>query len=123
MEHMLREELERRIRLQGMPYRATLTTLLGPEAFVWLTAASESGVSRIQPHELSRVGWPHLDSISNQIEIETKLAQLDADNSQTAKSMVTLAWTVVALMSLVDASIFVSEHASYVSSIRHGQVT
>ncbi len=123
MMEVLQQEVNRRALRLRMPYSATLATLLGPDVFQWLTAPSQSGHSKLQMHELSRVGWADLDSIGNQLKIESELARLDADHSPAAKSVVALAWTVVALASFVDPSIFIGDHAAYVSSLREHRLS
>lgn len=102
---------------------STLTTLLGKDALLWLTAPSAEGVGKIQLHEFSRTGWHKLWDIDNQISIERELLDWPADLAYLAKVVVGLSWTMAALASFMPPAIFLGEITPHLSSERRGQYT
>ncbi|HYC87870.1 MAG TPA: hypothetical protein VEO54_01560 [Thermoanaerobaculia bacterium] len=121
--HAMMRELMRRAVAKRVPCPRTLTTLLGHDALLWLTAPSERGSGNIQPHEFARTGWPHLWSIANQIEIEQELLRFPAEAAYLARILVALSWTVVAMASFIEPAIFLGEREAHVSSIRPEKYT
>ena len=73
----MRNEIYRRSLAATTPFARTLTTLLGPDALLWLLAQSREGVGKIQPHEFSRAGWPQLWEMDTQLAIEQELMRID----------------------------------------------
>jgi hypothetical protein len=119
MEH----ELHRRMVAHATPFARTLTTLLGPDALLWLVAQSGDGMGKLQPHEFSRAGWPQLWEMETQLAIEQELLRIDPDGESVAKVLVALAWTAVALATFMTPAIFLGEETPYLSSQRPGHYT
>lgn len=116
---VMQELLRRRI-AHGAPFATTLTTLLGQDALLWLTAESHDGPGKIQPHEFSRSGWHKIWEIETQIEIEKELILIPNEYQDIAKAIVATSWTLVALANLVRPEIFLGEYTSHLVSIREG---
>ncbi len=111
------------VRVFYTPFGKTIVTLLGRNAFNWLVAPSELNVPRLQAHEFSRDGWANFDEIADQVEIEEDLVYLGNSNQENAKIIVATSWTMVALASFMEPTIFVGEHHPYLSSVRPSQGT
>ncbi|MBR0895161.1 toll/interleukin-1 receptor domain-containing protein [Bradyrhizobium tropiciagri] len=121
MHHIAAEVVAR-----GTPFGRMLQVMLGPESPSILGNPSEKGIGNMQPHEFSRVGWPKLSHISDQIEIEHELTAASAPGNaaaQVAKCMVGLCWSMAAMASLVQPGIFIAEADPHLSSNRNGQLT
>jgi hypothetical protein len=118
MPDTLWHEIERRILGLRIPYSKTITTLLGPNALVWLSAESSAGVNRIQPQEFSRFNLYRLQNIGDQIQIETELLQRPEGDYELSKIVVALCWNMVALSAFMEPEIFLGEQEMYISSIR-----
>ncbi|NZD63634.1 toll/interleukin-1 receptor domain-containing protein [Rhizobium sp. WYCCWR 11290] len=116
-------ELLRRNIAARAPYARMLTTLLGEDALIWLTAASERGSTNLQPHEFSRDGWHRLSEIETQVSIEHELTMMDPSLEIVSKCVVTASWTLVALASYMDPACFLGEHTTRILSQRDGQFT
>lgn len=118
----MKEILRRRVALRA-PFARTLTTLLGHDALLWLTADSQDGIGKIQPHEFSRTGWRDIWSIENQLAIEQELLKLADEEMYLAKIIVSMSWTLAALASFVQPVIFFGENTSHLVSEREGKYT
>jgi hypothetical protein len=121
--YALRAELKRRAVARGAPFARLLTTLMGDDALLWLTAESSRGHAKIQPHEFARTGLWRLWNIEDQLEIEHDLFRVPADAGHAAKMVVGLSWTLAALASFVSPSIFLGERLPHLSSLREGGFT
>jgi hypothetical protein len=119
----LMRELHLRVRAKVTAFGPLISVMLGPSALVWLATPSASGAAKLQPHELSRTGWATLDSIRTQFLVEDQLRQAGESNEETAKVVVAMCWTMVALASFMDPALFLTELDSHVSSLREGQLT
>ena len=108
---------------EAVPFRETLTLLLGPKAAEWLSSPVDEYTGKLQPHELSRVNWIKLNNIKQQINVELELKQLMALAPLEAKTVVAAAWTMVALASYMNPKIFYFEAQSYISSLKDGNIT
>lgn len=117
------DELQRRNLAATVPFAHTLSTLLGPDALLWLTAQSNEGLGKIQPHEFSRANWPQLWDVRAQIAIESELMEVPPHAAEMARVVVALAWTLVALASFMPTGVFLAEATSYLSSERRGHFT
>ena len=116
-------ELYRRSIAGRVPFARTLTTLLGPDALVWLTARTRHGPGKIQPHEFSRSGWYRLSEIETQTAIEQELLAIDPEAEALARIVVAMAWTLAALASFVTPAVFIEEATSRITSLRDGGYT
>jgi len=123
MREAMLNELRRRSIARRAPFARTLTTLLGPDALLCLTADGSEGFGRMQPHEFSRVGWPTIWSIENQLAIEQELLSLPPDAEHLAKIVVALSWTLVALAGFIPPAVFLGESMPHISSERAGRYT
>ena len=119
----MQQELHRRAVAYATPFARTLSTLLGPDALLWLVAQSGEGIGKLQPHEFSRAGWPQLWEMETQLAIEQELLRIDPNGESAAKALVALAWTAVALATFMTPAIFVGEDTPYLSSQRRGHYT
>lgn len=115
---LLTDELRRREIAHRTPFARTVTTLLGSDALLWLTATSQEGSGKLQLHEFSRVNWYRIWEIENQVAIERELIGLSGSVEPLAKAVVALCWTLVALASLVPDAMFLGEYASHLVSQR-----
>ncbi|HSE16449.1 MAG TPA: toll/interleukin-1 receptor domain-containing protein [Pyrinomonadaceae bacterium] len=118
MKAVLYKEIQRLQVSHGAPFVSTLTTLLGDDALLWLTAASRDGFGKLQPFEFSRTGWSNLWNIDNQIEIEKELLRIHPGSQDYAKMVVALSWTLVAMASFIPAAVFAGETIPHLSSWR-----
>lgn len=116
-------ELERRRIAFRTPFARTLTTILGPDALLWLVAQSQEGTGKIQPHEFSRTGWCRISEIETQTAIEQELLAVDPEAEQLSKIVVAMSWTLAGLASFVTPSVFLEEHTSHLISLSGGQYT
>lgn len=123
MPDTLWHEIQRRIFGLRIPYSKTITTLLGPNALVWLSAESSSGENKIQPHEFSRFNLYRLQNIGDQIQIETELLQGREGAYELSKIVVALCWNMVALSAFMEPNIFIAEDDMHISSLREKQLT
>ena len=119
----MKQEIHRRGLAATTPFARTLTTLLGPDALLWLLGKSAEGVGKLQPHEFSRAGWPRLWEMDTQLAIEQELMLIDPDAEPAAKSVVALAWTATALASFMTPDVFLAEDTPYLNSQRTGHYT
>jgi hypothetical protein len=117
------DELLRRQVRDRVPFARTLTTMLGPDALMWLTAQSQDGVGKLQPHELARSNWHDLWSVECQLRIEQELLGVPSEGAQAAKIVVSMAWALVALASFMPPAIFLGESTPHLSSRRGTQFT
>jgi hypothetical protein len=118
MQEILRDQMSGRV-----PFGRTLTTLLGPDALLWLTSDSQSGHRKLQAHEFMRTNWRNLWWIETQVEIEKELLSAPREAGYLAKSIVALSWTAVALASCFPPQLFLGEALPHLSSEREGQYT
>lgn len=123
MQQAVMRDLMRRGLARRTPFARTMTTLLGDDALIWLTARSEKGVGNLQPHEFARTGWPRIQDIENQLAIEQELLAIPAEAEHLARIVVTLCWTIAALASFIEPGMFLGEKTSHVSSVRQGMQT
>jgi len=117
------DELLRRRAARGFPCSRTVTTLLGPNALLWLTAKSSRGAPNIQPHEYRRSEWWRVWDIENQIAIEQELLNAPSEGAVAVKLLVALCWTVVGLATVLPPDIFLGDKSSFISSERGDQLT
>lgn len=116
-------ELLRRRVAHRAPFARTLTTLLGPDALLWLVTQSSTGVGKLQPHEFSRTNWCRLWEIETQTAMEQELLAVDPEAEHLSKIVVALSWTLAALASFVTPAVFLEEATSHLVSVRDGQYT
>lgn len=105
------------------PYENLIYTFLGPCAFEYLNLNSNEGRPKIQPHEASREEWINLYKIDSQVRLDLELGTLSALDHNQAKDVVVAAWGIAALMAHLSPSVFLSETAPYVSSVREKRLT
>jgi hypothetical protein len=123
MQQALLTELRRRGAAHRAPFARTLTTLLGQDALLWLTASSRDECSKIQPHEFARTGWHRIWSIDNQLAIEQELLKVPPEAQHLGKIVVALSWTLAGLASFMPPVIFFGEGLPHLSSTREGGYT
>jgi len=123
MQEALLTELRRRGTAHRSPFARTVTTLLGQDALLWLTADSQDGHGKIQPHEFTRTGWHRIWSIDNQLTIEQELLEVPPEAQHLGKIVVSLSWTLSGLASFIPPVIFFGEGLPYLSSTREGGYT
>ncbi|MEO0371729.1 MAG: hypothetical protein AAF231_09765, partial [Pseudomonadota bacterium] len=120
-------ELQRRTLKRRAPFGETITTLLGDDALLWLTAESRDALGKIQPHEFARTGWPRLSEIKTQLKIEQEL--LDpvgpvgpvGETPHLPKVLVIAAWTMAVMAGFLPPNLFLGEEASRIVSQRGGR--
>ena len=118
LKQVLYKEIQKLQVSHDAPFVSTITTLLGDDALLWLTADSQDGVRKLQPFEFSRTGWSNLWNIDNQIQIEKELFRVHPRDQDHSRVVVTLSWTLAAMASFIPPAVFVGEAIPHVSSWR-----
>ncbi len=98
--------------VEKTPFAHTLTTLLGEFALLYFDSEDKEQPT-LNLFEFSRDGWGSLDELKHQIEIEDELSEAQKLFPIESKIVVSLSWTIAALVSFVDECIFVAEHTPY----------
>ena len=92
-----------------LPYRKTISTLLGLQAVGWLTALNDDGRRKLTSEDASREGWHELQRLRSQIQVENELQALSAVANLTSKIVVASAWTMASLMTFMEPQVFLVE--------------
>lgn len=123
MQIALHSETMRRAAALATPFAHTISTLLGPDTPKWFLQATSRQEPNIQPHEFSRIGWPRLDRIQDQIAIEQELFRFGRDSEPSAKCIVACCWGLCALASFLEPCVFLPELEPRITSMRDEGLT